>query len=133
MRVRGQIQQEVFSRDVGTVVERPNPPLSLGDLASKAGRTGGPISANASLNARGVGAGYSTQMADIEVDPETGVSRVVRYTTDFTPAPWLEADADTTVLYHFGEGTGTTAKDASSNGYDADLFSDSWSTDDSAC
>ncbi len=57
------------------------PPLSLGDLASKAGRTGGPISANASLNARGVGAGYSTQMADIEVDPETGVSRIVRYTT----------------------------------------------------
>ncbi|MEM7425003.1 MAG: molybdopterin cofactor-binding domain-containing protein, partial [Pseudomonadota bacterium] len=29
----------------------------------------------------GVGAGYSTQLADVEVDPETGVARVVRYTT----------------------------------------------------
>ena len=57
------------------------PPLSLGALAAKAGRTGGPISTTAALNMRGVGAGYSTQMADVEVDPETGVARVVRYTT----------------------------------------------------
>lgn len=57
------------------------PPLSLGALAAKAGRTGGPISTTAALNMRGVGAGYSTQLADVEVDPETGVARVVRYTT----------------------------------------------------
>ena len=61
--------------------EGAQPPLSLKDLATKSGRTGGPISANASLNSRGVGAGFSTQLCDVEVDPETGVTRVVRYLT----------------------------------------------------
>ena len=62
-------------------VDGSQPPLSLKDLAAKSGRTGGPISANASLNARGVGAGFSTQVCDVEVDPETGVTQVVRYLT----------------------------------------------------
>ena len=62
-------------------VDGSQPPLSLSDLAAKSGRTGGPISANASLNSRGVGAGFSTQLCDVEVDPETGVTRVVRYLT----------------------------------------------------
>ena len=62
-------------------VDGSQPPLSLNDLAAKSGRTGGPISANASLNARGVGAAFSTQVCDVEVDPETGVTRVIRYLT----------------------------------------------------
>jgi CO/xanthine dehydrogenase Mo-binding subunit len=57
------------------------PPLSLGALAGKWARTGGPVSATAALNARGVGAGFSTQLVDVEVDPETGVTSIVRYTT----------------------------------------------------
>jgi CO/xanthine dehydrogenase Mo-binding subunit len=57
------------------------PPLPLADLAAKAGRTGGPISASASLTARGVGAAFSTQLCDVEVDPETGVVTILRYTT----------------------------------------------------
>jgi CO/xanthine dehydrogenase Mo-binding subunit len=56
------------------------PPLSLGSLASKAPRTGGPISSNASLNARGVGAAFATIVIDVHVDPETGVTRVKRVT-----------------------------------------------------
>jgi CO/xanthine dehydrogenase Mo-binding subunit len=62
-------------------VDGSQPPLSLSALAGKSGRTGGPISANASLNARGVGAAFSAQLCDVEVDPETGVTRVVRYLT----------------------------------------------------
>ena len=62
-------------------VDGSQPPLSLNALAAKSGRTGGPISANASLNARGVGAAFSAQLCDVEVDPETGVTRVVRYLT----------------------------------------------------
>jgi|TARA_B110001454_G_scaffold29372_1_gene28695 CO/xanthine dehydrogenase Mo-binding subunit len=62
-------------------VDGSQPPLSLNALAAKSGRTGGPISANASLNARGVGAAFSAQVCDVEVDPETGVTRVVRYLT----------------------------------------------------
>ena len=57
------------------------PPLSLADLAAKSGRTGGPISSNASLNARGVGSAFSTQVCDVEVDPETGQVTILRYTT----------------------------------------------------
>ena len=60
-------------------VDGSQPPLSLADLAGKSGRTGGPISATASLNARGVGAAFSTQLCDVEVDPETGITRVIRY------------------------------------------------------
>jgi CO/xanthine dehydrogenase Mo-binding subunit len=60
-------------------VDGSQPPLSLADLAGKSGRTGGPISATASLNARGVGAGFSTQLCDVEVDPVTGITRVIRY------------------------------------------------------
>ena len=56
-------------------------PLSLADIAAKAGRTGGPISVTKAANVRGAGAGFSTQLADVEVDPETGVTRIVRYTT----------------------------------------------------
>jgi hypothetical protein len=41
------------------------------------------------------------------------VSRGVRYAGRFTPAPSLEADADTVVMFHFNEHLGTTALDAS--------------------
>ena len=56
-------------------------PLTLGDIAAKWGRTGGPISATAALNARGVGPAFSTQVCDLEVDPETGEVTILRYTT----------------------------------------------------
>ena len=55
-------------------------PLSLAALALKAGRTGGPISAKASINAQGAGPGFGTHLCDVEVDPETGKVRIVRYT-----------------------------------------------------
>jgi len=55
--------------------------LSLLDLAKNWARTGGPISSTASLNARGVGSAFSSQICDVEVDPETGHVTVVRYTT----------------------------------------------------
>jgi len=53
----------------------------MAKLAKGWGRTGGPVSATASLNARGVGSAFSTQVCDVEVDPETGVVRVLRYLT----------------------------------------------------
>ncbi|MEM7323079.1 MAG: xanthine dehydrogenase family protein molybdopterin-binding subunit [Actinomycetota bacterium] len=56
-------------------------PLLLRDLAQKSGRTGGPISATATLNARGVGPAFSTQLCDVEVDPETGEVTILRFTT----------------------------------------------------
>jgi CO/xanthine dehydrogenase Mo-binding subunit len=55
-------------------------PLSLGEIAAQAGKTGGPISANAALNAEGAGPGFGTHICDVEVDPETGAVKVLRYT-----------------------------------------------------
>ncbi|HEY5300277.1 MAG TPA: xanthine dehydrogenase family protein molybdopterin-binding subunit, partial [Acetobacteraceae bacterium] len=55
-------------------------PMSLGEIALKAARTGGPISSEVSLNAQGAGPGFGVHICDIEVDPETGRSTILRYT-----------------------------------------------------
>ncbi|MFQ5699548.1 MAG: xanthine dehydrogenase family protein molybdopterin-binding subunit [Myxococcota bacterium] len=69
----------------GAVVPAPGSgldrdPLQLKELAARAGRTGGPIAGRASLTARGAGPGFATHICDVEVDPETGQTRVTRYT-----------------------------------------------------
>ena len=55
-------------------------PLSLADLAKNAARTGGPISGRAALNAQGPGPSFSVNMADVDVDRETGRATVTRFT-----------------------------------------------------
>jgi CO/xanthine dehydrogenase Mo-binding subunit len=56
------------------------PPLTLKGLAGQSARTGGPISAEVSLNAQGAGPGFAAHVCDVEVDPETGHVTVLRYT-----------------------------------------------------
>ena len=55
-------------------------PLSLQEIALKSGRTGGPISAEITINAQGAGAGFATHICDVEVDRETGHVKILRYT-----------------------------------------------------
>ena len=55
-------------------------PLTLKGLAGQSARTGGPISAEVSLNAQGAGPGFAAHVCDVEVDPETGHVTVLRYT-----------------------------------------------------
>jgi CO/xanthine dehydrogenase Mo-binding subunit len=55
-------------------------PLAVADVARKLSATGGPISGQAQLNARGAGPGFATHLCDVEVDPETGRVDVIRYT-----------------------------------------------------
>jgi CO/xanthine dehydrogenase Mo-binding subunit len=55
-------------------------PLSMEEIAAEAGNTGGPIAGHSELVADGAGVSFATHICDIEVDPETGASRVVRYT-----------------------------------------------------
>ena len=55
-------------------------PLPLAELAKSAGKTGGPIVANAAINAQGAGPSLATHLVDVEVDPETGKVTVLRYT-----------------------------------------------------
>ena len=54
--------------------------LSLGEIAKLAGKTGGPIVGHAELNAQGVAPSFGTHMVDVEVDRETGLVSIVRYT-----------------------------------------------------
>src|SRR5205085_2420755 len=55
-------------------------PLPLAEIALQSGRTGGPISAEVSINAQGAGPGFAAHICDVEIDPETGHVTVLRYT-----------------------------------------------------
>jgi CO/xanthine dehydrogenase Mo-binding subunit len=54
--------------------------LSLREIAAASGKTGGPIAGHSELVADGAGVSFATHICDIEVDPETGATKVLRYT-----------------------------------------------------
>lgn len=54
--------------------------LTLAELAAKASETGGPIGAGVQANTKGAEGGFSTHICDVEVDPDLGTVRVIRYT-----------------------------------------------------
>ena len=55
-------------------------PLTLAAITAQAKRTGGPLTATASLNAAGAGPSFAVHCADVKVDEETGQTTFVRYT-----------------------------------------------------
>jgi CO/xanthine dehydrogenase Mo-binding subunit len=55
-------------------------PLTIKALAAKSARTGGPIQAEVSINAQGAAPGFGVHVCDLEIDPETGRTTIVRYT-----------------------------------------------------
>lgn len=55
-------------------------PLSLADIAAEAPNTGGPIAGHNEMVADGAGVSFGTHICDVEVDPETGRTQVIRYT-----------------------------------------------------
>ena len=54
--------------------------LTLGEIAAKSPQTGGPIAGHNETVADGAGVSFATHICDIEVDPETGKTKVLRYT-----------------------------------------------------
>ena len=54
--------------------------LSVADLAGKLSKTGGPIIGHAAVNPPMAGPAFAAHICDLEVDRDTGCSRVVRYT-----------------------------------------------------
>ncbi len=56
------------------------PPLSVKDIAAAAPKTGGPIAGHSELVADGAGVSFATHICDVEIDPETGATKVLRYT-----------------------------------------------------
>ena len=55
-------------------------PITVKQLAPRLARTGGPVVGRATVNARGVGPAFAVTLVDIEVDPDTGKSQVLRCT-----------------------------------------------------
>jgi len=54
-------------------------PLSLKAIAAQRGLTGGPIATEVAVNASGQAPGFSTHFCDVEVDPETGAVKILRF------------------------------------------------------
>ena len=54
--------------------------LTLAEIAKKSPNTGGPIAGHNEINADGAGVSFASHICDVEVDPETGSTRVIRYT-----------------------------------------------------
>ena len=55
-------------------------PMTLADIAKVAGKTGGTIAGHAEINPQGGEPGFGTHIVDVEVDRDTGIVKIVRYT-----------------------------------------------------
>jgi CO/xanthine dehydrogenase Mo-binding subunit len=56
------------------------PPMTLAEIAAVSFNTGGPIAGHHEFNADGAGVSFGVHLADVEVDRETGATKVLRYT-----------------------------------------------------
>jgi xanthine dehydrogenase molybdenum-binding subunit len=54
--------------------------LTFKELAAKINQTGAPVVGRSSVSPTGQGGAFSTQICDVEVDPETGKVTILRYT-----------------------------------------------------
>ncbi|HKD68957.1 MAG TPA: xanthine dehydrogenase family protein molybdopterin-binding subunit [Candidatus Binataceae bacterium] len=77
-----QIKPEDVDFVDGKLVSRNNgvPPMTIKELAAKFGRTGGPVSGQAGVSARGGVGTFAGCCVDVEVDPETGKVQILRAT-----------------------------------------------------
>ena len=67
----------------GVISHKSDPELKLGfkDLARQLGSTGGAITGQSNVDPAGEGNSYAVHLADVQVDPETGKTDVLRYTS----------------------------------------------------
>lgn len=76
--VKGVIWEDGYAKPADKSVGEFEP-LSLKAIAAKRAVTGGPIVTEAAVNAGGQAPGFSTQFCDVEVDPETGAVKILRF------------------------------------------------------
>ena len=62
------------------VVKGKRKSLTLAELAKASANTGGPISGHNETVADGAGVSFASHICDVEVDPETGATKIIRYT-----------------------------------------------------
>ena len=77
-----QIKPEDVDFVGGKLISKNNgvPPMSIKEVATKFGRTGGPVSGQAGVSARGGVGTFAGCCVDVEVDPETGKVQILRAT-----------------------------------------------------
>ena len=54
--------------------------MRIEEIAAMSSQTGGPIAGHHEVNAEGAGVSFGVHLADVEVDKETGSTKVIRYT-----------------------------------------------------
>ncbi len=71
-------------KDGAVVPAGPNagkfPPMTLAEIAADSFNTGGPIAGHHEVNVDGAGVSFGVHLVDVEVDKETGATKVLRYT-----------------------------------------------------
>jgi CO/xanthine dehydrogenase Mo-binding subunit len=55
--------------------------MAFQELAGKLGETGGPVVGRGAVNPRGAGGSFAGVIVDVEVDPETGKTTILRFTS----------------------------------------------------
>ena len=55
------------------------PPMTIKEIGRRMGRTGGPISSHHATTYGGAGESFGTHVVDVEVDPQTGKTTILRY------------------------------------------------------
>ena len=76
------VDADSVDMDKGVIKSKSDPELNMTfqELAGQLGSSGGGISGTASVNPTGVGGSFAGNIVDVEVDPETGKTDVVRFT-----------------------------------------------------
>ena len=77
-----EVAPEDVEYNAGTLTYSKNPELRMTfkELARRLNATGGPIVGRANVAPRGAGPGFAVHIVDVEVDPETGKTQILRYT-----------------------------------------------------
>ncbi len=69
-----------FADGVFTLKANPKEKLTFKEVAAKLMSTGGPLVGRATVDPTGHGGAFAVHLVDVEVDPETGKTQVLRYT-----------------------------------------------------
>jgi CO/xanthine dehydrogenase Mo-binding subunit len=76
------VKPDAVSYEAGVLTCKSDPKkrMTFKELAAKLQTTGGFIVGRATVDPTGVGGGFATHLVDVEVDPETGKTTILRYT-----------------------------------------------------
>ena len=67
--------------EAGGVYKSNGHSIGFKELAARIGETGGPIVGRGAVNPRGVGGSFAGAIVDVEIDPETGKTTILRFTS----------------------------------------------------